>query len=720
MRPKVFVGACVALCLIISTTGLLAAQRADGEDTRQLTRKVATRHDVSFDRNDLIAAMANPRIEGMAAVDKADARLNSARGLAALGQNEAAAKLLNDVVRMELPTTLEANKIITSAYVELGGLYTENLDKAVTFYGQAIDRMTLAHDGELMAQTIRSVATQYFQAGDTREAERLESIASNVEAGISPAGLGWLPRTTTEGQVSRDAGDDTCDAALPSGIPSSEIMCVAFSGDANWREIVVTETAQIRIETLSEDILGDDTTLTLENGCPASSAPFPVFNDDGGPGFLSLIEMVLEPGTYWVRVGGFNNTATPCDFELLISSAAIPEPDEYEPDNELTSANRIGFRNNGSGEGNQTGRDNRQIQTHNFFPEGDIDVVFFGLSQANLVRIETSDVDEPIDTIIGLSTGGGALLAVDDDGGDGFASKLEFCLGGGDWFVPMIPFSASDLFTYDITVDVDGHCLFESEPNGSCGQAGAVDFGEIWSGVQISGGIADNDYFSFTLAEEAYVVIATDGYDIFDVDTFLELYDGCPGNLLVADDDGGDGFLSRAEGLLPAGTYYFNVTVSPFSLGASYPYSVSIEVSEPPLTEIEPNDSCGEANPVALGDSVQASISPVGDKDWFRLTVTSDTVAEVETAGPSGDTVLEIRSGDGTEYIGCDDDGGVGLFSLWSCCLPPGDYCVGVKDWNNNSTIGTYTVDFRDLGSCTAGEPLVCPITDPFDQCDPF
>ena len=80
--------------LIISTTGLLAAQRADGEDTRQLTRKVATRHDVSFDRADLMAGLNNPRIASMAAVDKAEERVNQARGLAALGENDAAAKLL--------------------------------------------------------------------------------------------------------------------------------------------------------------------------------------------------------------------------------------------------------------------------------------------------------------------------------------------------------------------------------------------------------------------------------------------------------------------------------------------------------------------------------------------------------------------------------------------------------------------------------------------------
>jgi hypothetical protein len=229
--------------------------------------------------------------------------------------------------------------------------------------------------------------------------------------------------------------------------------------------------------------------------------------------------------------------------------------------------------------------------------------------------------------------------------------------------------------------------------------------------------VAENDYYYFTLEEEAAITIETSGFDDFDVDTFLELYDGCPGNLLAADDDGGPGFLSKISAVLPAGTYYVNVTVSPFAVGSYYPYSFSLTVAEPPMTETEPNDDCTTGNPAVVGDTFAASISPIGDYDVFLLNVAQDGFIRIETDGPTGDTVLAVRSADGAIAIGCDDDGGNGLFSAWECCLPAGDYCVAVKEYGSNSTISNYEISFSDLGSCTPTG--VCPISSS-SQCNPF
>jgi hypothetical protein len=217
------------------------------------------------------------------------------------------------------------------------------------------------------------------------------------------------------------------------------------------------------------------------------------------------------------------------------------------------------------------------------------------------------------------------------------------------------------------------------------------------------------------------VTIETDGYDDFDVDTYLELYDGCGGNLLASDSDGGAGFLSKIELVLEPGTYYMLVRLDPlaFTTGTTWPYSFTVTLSEAPLVEMEPNDACGDGNAAALGDSILASIDPVGDRDSFLLSVGADGLVEIETAGGSGDTVLNIASTDGSEQIGCDDDGGDGLFSKWSCCLPAGDYCVTVKDYLDNGTISAYTIDFRNLGTCNPGEPLVCDVASS-SQCSPF
>jgi hypothetical protein len=143
-----------------------------------------------------------------------------------------------------------------------------------------------------------------------------------------------------------------------------------------------------------------------------------------------------------------------------------------------------------------------------------------------------------------------------------------------------------------------------------------------------------------------------------------------------------------------------------------------------PLTETEPNDSCAEANPVAVGDVVLASLSS-NEYDWFRLTVTEDTILEIETDGdPFGDTVVAIFLGDGTEMIGCDDDNPTpnDFYSLYGCCTPPGEYCVGVKGFNATA-IGAYSITFRDTGTCVADpDPTKnnCATENTFGACDPF
>jgi hypothetical protein len=386
----------------------------------------------------------------------------------------------------------------------------------------------------------------------------------------------------------------------------------------------------------------------------------------------------------------------------------IPEPDEYEPDNTFADATKIGFRNNGVGQGNQYGRDNSQIQTHSIFPAGDGDFMKFSLSRANFVRIETTGDG---DTIVQLGTPDGFLLAENDDGGEGLSSKLEVCMPAeNDWLVLAVayPFTSSPEFIYDIAVDVEYPCLFEDEPNDTCDLAGELMAGELMSGLQLFDGDSDDDWFVFTLEEESLISIETDGYDTFDVDTFLELWSGCPGTLLDSDDDAGPGFLSLISGVYPAGTYYVNVTASPFAFGAQYPYSVSLTVSEPPIPEVEPNDACATANAAAFGDTYLASISPVGDRDNFALNVPADGYVEIETNGPSGDTVLQIQSADGSVIIACDDDSGSGLFSLFGCCLPAGDYCVTVRDFGDNSTISSYDINFRDLGVCVPSGS--CPV----------
>ena len=144
----------------------------------------------------------------------------------------------------------------------------------------------------------------------------------------------------------------------------------------------------------------------------------------------------------------------------------------------------------------------------------------------------------------------------------------------------------------------------------------------------------------------------------------------------------------------------------------------------PPSVEVEPNDSCATAQPVMLGDSVFGSITS-NEYDYFSLTLTEDTTLELTTFGPTaGDTVVSIFDSTGAAQYGCDDDNPIlnDRYSLFLCCLPPGDYCVGVKGYDANP-IPNYTIRFRNTNACsTDPDPANagCPIEQTFGACSPW
>jgi len=107
------------------------------------------------------------------------------------------------------------------------------------------------------------------------------------------------------------------------------------------------------------------------------------------------------------------------------------------------------------------------------------------------------------------------------------------------------------------------------------------------------------------------------------------------------------------------------------------------------------------------------------------VALSADTIFEIITDGdPLGDTVVGVFDSAGNVLVGCDDDNTIvnNFYSLFSCCLPPGTYCIGVKGFNANPIVN-YSIDFNDAGTCTADpDPLLnnCNIENTFGACIPF
>lgn len=97
------------------------------------------------------------------------------------------------------------------------------------------------------------------------------------------------------------------------------------------------------------------------------------------------------------------------------------------------------------------------------------------------------------------------------------------------------------------------------------------------------------------------------------------------------------------------------------------------------VTETEPNDDSGSANPITLDGAIDGAVTDTVDQDWFTLTAGAGSYLTVSTS-PVGaevaDTVLEAFGSDGVTRIALDDDSGIGLFSALEHLLVPGDGTV--------------------------------------------
>ena len=100
------------------------------------------------------------------------------------------------------------------------------------------------------------------------------------------------------------------------------------------------------------------------------------------------------------------------------------------------------------------------------------------------------------------------------------------------------------------------------------------------------------------------------------------------------------------------------------------------------------------------------------------------TLVSLETI-TVGDTTMELSDA-GCDRIGCDDDGGAGLASALSSCLPAGEYHVRIRPFTelqffnyNLETDGEAGCIPDDPPTTTADGLFMCSTPDQFDNCIP-
>jgi len=556
--------------------------------------------------------MHMPSLQGVtasraSATDKARALL----GLAGKQADAQAQATLQQIVRMNLPSSVRADEVRSRAHEEIARFYDAAPAKQVVHLGLALQYTPDLDHRTVIERRILDLGGDPFVAA--------------------------FREPPTNRYNRRDPGvDDSCLGSVVVTLPHSEIMNINPVGDHNWRsfDIPGPDGAFVRIETFTDGAVGsDDTDLGLWDDCPSNGGTMLAFNEDKPGEFSSRIDSdCLFPGTYHVEVGGFFDQVTADNFTLEVETneiCIIPRIDDFEPDDEREQAELIGHPTSTPSGVNGWGRSRREIQTRSVFPVGDIDHAEFRLTRNELVRMGTtgqyptffnnfsgSDPVENPDTILKLlyenepDYGGrcndqatgflpicfsdadcppatdpsplplgcipiqlfnvpvefdvNPLAENDDRGGGDLGSELLMCLpstaanspsltlqrDGGDWVLEVSPFSSSDFFTYELQVKNEVACHFEQEPNNAFETSTPIELGQRIAGIYdfvVTNPYADDDLYRFDVEETTVTA-----FEIFIDDPLLF---GAAGKFFVGPDDFGDFFtILDDDGGEPFGT----------------------------------------------------------------------------------------------------------------------------------------------------------------------
>lgn len=250
-------------------------------------------------------------------------------------------------------------------------------------------------------------------------------------------------------------------------------------------------------------------------------------------------------------------------------------------------------------------------------PAGDVDMYWFEVRERANVVLETRTDG---DTLLSLYDSGGKLLAEDDDGGDGRASRLEGSIEAGTYLLVVSAYGSNVVSSYEVRIQglasasasayaPDATCPLEKENNNTA--AFADDLSAVGGVPCRTGSIApagDVDVYAFRVDATAPVVVETKTAG----DTILRLYD-VEGRLLAEDDDGGDAAASRIAATLDAGRYY--ATVREYSDSATISsYRITVTASRSPGGATPPPGQV--ASPPAEGGGVTGSAPPWGWSIW--------------------------------------------------------------------------------------------------------
>jgi hypothetical protein len=296
----------------------------------------------------------------------------------------------------------------------------------------------------------------------------LTITAQTVASATPTSTISPTPATTTPTPIPcLDAyePDDTRDGAKPIELNTSQRHSLCPAGDNDWVTFVATPDKVYTMETLNLTP-SVDTVITLYD-----SQGRQLFENDDyqpGQGLQSRIDWSFtQTGVYFLRirdkrgsggigyeytvrlssVGALPNTATPSRTSTINPNSPTPTrpacSDEYENDGVPGDAKIILIGT---------------VQRHSICPTADADWVRFYARAGKVYTIRTANLGPGLDSYMYVfDTDGTKILAQNDDGGEGVASRIDFFPLRDDWYYIQVK-NAGDIGgpeqSYDLALTV--------------------------------------------------------------------------------------------------------------------------------------------------------------------------------------------------------------------------------------------------------------------------
>jgi hypothetical protein len=326
---------------------------------------------------------------------------------------------------------------------------------------------------------------------------------------------------------------------------------------------------------------------------------------------------------------------------------------------------------------------------------GDRDWFRIRLEQGQSYRFALDGAgDTPLsDPLVRLYDGGGAEVAVDDDGGEGLNAYLEFTAPvTGNYFVEAGGF----------VPDATGGYALSARAGDTPGDA-STDLSMSAEGDYREGMLSpagDRDWYRIELQQGQAIRIHLSSTESGDAlsDPYVAVY-GPDGAQLASDDDGGDGLNSLLEfEASVSGTHY--IEARGFSEEAVGRYALAIAAGEIGASP----DGADYLTPNSEGRV--SRIGSAGDVDWFAVDMVEGRPYRFYVDGVEpdalADPVVTLYDSQGAQ-VAMDDDGGAGANSyLTYAPLSGGTYFAAVSAYGNSAT-GRYGI--RVLDSDVPGSP---------------